>query len=524
MAHDYLILNALCLDGSGAEPFKANLAVSSDLISYIGNGLPNAHKVIDADGLVLTPGFIDTHAHSEFTLAADGRAQGRIAQGVTTEINGNCGLSAGPIIGEALIQRRADFLEYGLSEIWQDFEGFYRLLKKRGIAINIATFCGQGNLRASVMGYVKGRADESAMARMIGLLKESVKSGAKGLSTGLIYPPGVFTETDELIEICRALAEIKPDALYVPHMRSETDQLIEAIQESIEIASKSGLRLHISHLKTGGKGNWHKIDKVIETIEEALESGLNITCDRYPYVASSTDLDTILPKEVFEGGVEQELRRLNDPNTLAEIKRRLQVEPEELWSEILISSTYTDKNRWMEGKSLSEIASKLNKSPIDVALELIIADRSRTGAIFFSMSEDNLRRFLKLPYMMIGSDSAVRSFDGPTCKGKPHPRGFGSFPRFIGRYVRDEGLMDLPEAIRRITSLPAKTFGLERRGLLKEGYFADLTLFDYKAITDHADFVNPFQRPEGVRWVFINGVPAYADGEFTGSLSGRILN
>jgi len=521
--HDYLILNALCFDGSGSEPIKTNLAIKGDLISYIGNNIPKSYHTIDADGLVLTPGFIDTHSHSEFTLASDGRAQGRIAQGVTTEINGNCGLSAGPIKGDALRQRRADFLEYGLTEVWEDFEGYYRLLVQRGIAVNTATLCGQGNLRASVMGYVRGRADHIAMARMIELLSKAVNSGAKGLSTGLIYPPGVFTETDELIELCQGLANLKPDALYVPHMRSETDQLIEALRESVEIAFRSGLRLHISHLKTGGRDNWHKIDKVIKTIEEAIERGLKVTCDRYPYIASSTDLDTILPKEVFEGGVEEELKRLQDPDVLGKIKGMLQAEPEDLWSEILISSTYSDKNRWMEGKTLSEISRQVNKSPIDIALELIIADRSRTGAIFFSMSEDNLRRFLKLPYMMIGSDSAVRSFDGPTCKGKPHPRGFGSFPRLIGKYVREEGLMELPEAIRRITLLPAQTFGLQGRGLIKEGYFADLTLFDYKTIGDRADYANPFQRPEGVLWVFVNGVPAYANGEFTGSLSGRIL-
>ncbi len=522
--YEYLIVNALCIDGSGGDPFRANLSIKKDVIAYLGSGFPSAAEVIDATGLALAPGFIDTHAHSEFTLVADGRAQGKIAQGITTEINGNCGLSAGPILGEALSQRTPDFEEYHIKERWHDFRGYYRLLSQRGFAINYATLCGQGNIRASVMGYAKGRAKAQEMQRMQQHLQIAIDCGVKGLSAGLIYPPGVFTDTNELIELCQYLATIKPSGLYVPHMRSETEYLLEAIQESIQIASESGINLHISHLKTGGRANWHKIDSAIEMILEARSRGLRITCDRYPYVASSTDLDTILPKWVYEGGVQEEIKRLKTPATLKEIRAEIAREPQDLWDEVFISSTHTEELRWTEGKSLSEIAGLVGKSPIDAAIDIIIADRARTGAIFFSMNEDNLSRFLRLPFMMIGSDSAVRCFQGITCKGKPHPRGFGSFPRFLGLYVRDKGLMSLPEGIRRVTSLPAETFGLNKRGLLREGYFADLTLFDPNTIMDRADFKNPFQKPIGVEWVFINGVPVYREGSFTEELPGRILN
>lgn len=520
---DYLILNALCIDGSGSPPFKANLLIEGDSIAYIGSQIRTARQTIDATGLILSPGFIDTHSHSEFSLAADGRAQGKVAQGVTTEVNGNCGLSAAPIYGDVSRQREPDFVEYSIQQRWQDLEEYYSLLTKKGIAINFATLCGHGNIRASVMGYVRGRANDEQMKAMLSYLSECINMGAKGLSVGLIYPPGVFTDTEELIELCKGLKQLRPDALYVPHMRSETDHLLEAVEESIRIAEGSGLRLHISHLKTGGRANWHKIDKVIELIEEARARGLKVTCDRYPYTASSTDLDTVLAKWVYEGGIEEELKRLQNPDTQALIREQLSLEPQQLWEEILISCTYLPKNKWMEGKSIAQVAETLSMKPADLVIELLIADRAKTGAIFFSMNEENLKRFLRLPYMMIGSDSAVRCFDGVTKKGMPHPRGFGSFPRFIGRYVRDEGLMPLQEAIRRCTSLPAETFGLEKRGLLREGYFADLVVFDYDRIIDRSDYLNPYERPEGIRWVFVNGVPVYEDGKFTDRLPGRII-
>ncbi|MCX8069552.1 MAG: D-aminoacylase [Thermodesulfovibrionales bacterium] len=522
MPNSFLILNALCIDGSGQDPFKTNLVIKDKFISYIGKDTPKAENTIDADGLVVSPGFIDTHSHSEFTLVADSRAQGKVSQGVTTEINGNCGLSAGPIYGDAINQRKGDFLEYDIRP-WKDFDEFYNRLINTGLTINFATLCGQGNLRASVKGYGKGSATSEEMKEMCVHLQNAISLGAKGLSTGLIYPPGIFTDTEELIELCCFLKSIKSDALYVPHMRSESDYLIEAIEETLEIGKNSGIGLHISHLKTGGRNNWHKIDKVVEIIDDAREMGLHITCDRYPYIASSTDLDTILPKWVFEGGVDEEIKRLQSPETLKKVKEALQNEDPLIWNEIIVSSTYRDDNKWMEGLTINEISDRLLKNPIDTVIDIILSDRARTGGIFFSMNEDNLKRFLKLPYMMIGSDSAVRNFDGITARGKPHPRGFGTFTRFIGKYIRDEGLMTLQEGIRKITSLPAKTFNLQKRGLLKEGFYADITIFDYHKIIDKAEFKNPFQKSQGIEWVFVNGTPVYANGNFTNNYPGMIL-
>lgn len=520
---DFFLLNAFCLDGTGREPFIANVGISGDLISYIGDNIYKSTLTIDASGLFLSPGFIDTHCHSEFTMVADPRAHGRIAQGVTTEINGNCGLSAAPILGDCIRQREPDFVQYAIEHRWNTFEDYFEILKSSGIGVNFATLCGQGNIRASVIGYAKGRAKDTELNEMYSLIKDAVFSGAKGLSSGLIYPPGVFTDTDELIALCKYFVSIKPDALYVPHMRSETDQLVEAIVETLQIGRKSQIRLHISHLKTGGRDNWHKIDKVIDLIEEARNEGIDITCDRYPYIASNTDLDTILPKWVLSGGIQEEIRRLKDTNTRTKIKSELQAETIEYWQGIYISSAFKDQNSWMEGLSVLEISEHLGKDIIDTVLDIIIDDDAKTSAIFFSMCEDNLKRFLSLPYMTIGSDSAVRSFDGITFKGKPHPRGFGSFARFLGKYVRDEGLMPLQEAIQRITSLPAKIFRLDKRGEVKVGNYADIVIFDYKKINDKADYKNPFVKPEGVHWVFVNGVPVYKDTEFTNLLPGRVL-
>ncbi|MFQ3573801.1 MAG: D-aminoacylase [Thermodesulfovibrionales bacterium] len=520
---DFFIVNALCLDGTGRDPYHINIGISNDLISYMGDSVFDSKVTIDADGLCLAPGFIDTHCHSEFTLIADPRAHGRIAQGVTTEINGNCGLSAGPMFGDCARHRESDFLQYQIAHRWNTFDDYFQILRGSGIGVNFATLCGQGNIRASVMGYKEGRASDDELDEMYSHIKHAVMSGIKGLSSGLIYPPGVFTETEELVALCSYLKGLKPDALYVPHMRSETDHLIEAIEETIRIGRETGIRLHVSHLKTGGRENWHKIDRVIALIEEARAEGVEITCDRYPYIASNTDLDTVLPKWVLSGGIEEEIRRILDTDTRRRIKLELQNETRQYWEGIYISSVFRQENRWMEGLGVSEIAGMLGKDVVDTVLDIIVEDEAKTSAIFFSMCEENLRRFLQLPYMSIGSDSAVRCFDGVTNQGRPHPRGFGSFPRFLGKYVRDEGLMPLQEAIRRITSLPARIFGLSNRGELRVGYYADIVLFDYKKIIDRADYKDPFVKPEGIHWVFVNGMPVYENGRFSNLLPGRIL-
>jgi N-acyl-D-amino-acid deacylase len=520
---DYLIKNGLVLDGSGLMPVETNIGINGDRITYSGNGEIQAREVIEAKGLIISPGFIDTHAHSEFTLLADGRAEGKLSQGVTTEINGNCGLSAAPLYGEAFERREADLKEFGIKDRWATFSEYFNILKSKGIAINFGTLCGHGNIRASVIGYKNIIPDEHVMNEMKGLLLEAVEQGAKGISTGLIYPPDIYSTTEELIELCSSLITHHSSLIYASHMRSEGDELIEAIEEVIRIGNEAGVNVHISHIKTAGERNWRKADKAIDLIENSRKDGINLTCDRYPYTAASTDLDTILPSWVYEGGIEEELKRLKNPDTAKKIKAEVGNRGDKYWKGIYVSSAAMPENKWMEGENIFDIASKMKKQPIDALFDIFISERLRTGAIFFSMSGDNLKKFLSLPYAMIGSDSSARSFSGPTCTGKPHPRAFGSFTRFIGKYVRDEGILSLKEAIKKITHLPALTFGLKERGLIKGGFYADIVIFDYDKIIDTATFKEPYNKSGGIEYVFVNGKLAVKEGEFTGSLSGRII-
>lgn len=515
---DYLIKNGIVFDGSGSDPVEANIGIIGDRIAYVGSDNIPAKNIIDANWMFVSPGFIDTHGHSEFTILADGRAEGKLSQGITTEINGNCGLSAAPLYGEAFERREADLREFGIKDRWSTFSEYFGILKARGIAINFTTLCGHGNIRASVMGYKNALPDENMMNKMKRLLSDAVKDGAKGLSTGLIYPPGVYSNTEELIELCKTGVGI-----YASHMRSEGDELIEAIEEVVRIENEAGVNVHISHIKTAGEMNWWKVDKAIDLIKNSRKNGINLTCDIYPYTAASTDLDTILPSWVYDGGVDEELRRLRDPNVSKRIKAEIGQKDENYWKGICISSVVKSENKWMEGESIFDIALKLGKRPEDALFEILIDEKVRVGAVFFSMSEDNLKKFLQLPYTMIGSDSSARSFSGPTCTGKPHPRAFGSFPKFIARYVKNEGLMSLSEAIKKMTYLPALTFSLKERGLIREGFFADIVVFDYEKIIDRATFKEPYKKSEGIAYVFVNGKLAVKEGEFTGSLSGRII-
>ncbi|MBI5141677.1 MAG: D-aminoacylase [Nitrospirae bacterium] len=519
------IKNALVYNGSGGEPFVADVMIRDGKIAAMGENIASGGAtVIDASGLCLAPGFIDTHAHSEFTLLADPRAAGKIAQGVTTEINGNCGLSGGPLAGAYAERREADLKEYGIRERWRGMGEFLTLLASRNPAVNFATLVGHGNVRGAVVGYAARAATEPEMNGMKALVDEAMRAGAIGLSTGLIYPPGVYSDTAELA----ALASVagRYGGIYATHMRSETDRVVESVNETIAIGKSGGLPVHISHMKTAGRRNWQKLDAIFEAIDRASESGLRVTCDRYPYTASSTDLDSVLPSWAFEGGTDAELARLNDKETLARIRRDMnsEADDESFWETVFVSSVAHEKNRWMEGMNIAAIAARLGKKPFDAMIGTIIADRLRTGAIFFGMSEDNLRRILAQEYAMVGSDASARSFDGITATGKPHPRGFGSFPRFLAKYCRDEGVLPLVEGIQRVTSLAADTFGLAGRGRIQPGAWADIVVFDIDALMDGATYENPFAPPQGIRHVFVSGVHAVRDGEITGARGGRILN
>ncbi len=525
---DILIKNGLVFDGTGSKPFEADVAISGDRIAFIGEktvagrkaGI-KPHSTIDAKGMAVTPGFIDTHAHSEFTLLADSRAEGKIHQGITTEINGNCGLSAAPLYGEALKQREEDFRDLGIRERWSTFTEYFQILGKRRIPYNFVTLAGHGNIRACVAGYEDRRLTAGEGKKMKALLRKAVREGAIGLSTGLIYPPGVYSDEAELI----ALAGCAKNLIYTSHMRSEGDRLIEAVHEVITIAKKSGIKAHISHIKTSGEKNWKKIDDVVWMIQKARKENVRITCDRYPYTSSSTDLDTLLPSWAYEGGAGEELVKLKNPALREKIKKQVRSEHAgaDYWENVYVSSVSSEKNRWMEGKSLAYIANRRNSGPVEMLMGILIEEKLRAGAIFSSMSEENLLRFLSLPYVMIGTDSSARSTSGVTCRGKPHPRGFGSFPRFLGRYVRDRSLLGMSEAIHKITMLPAETFGIHKRGVLKKGAFADIVIFDPEKVADRATFEEPFLKPEGIYCVIVNGLRAVWEGEMTGNMAGRIL-
>lgn len=525
---DILIKNGLVFDGSGSQPLDADIAISGDRIAFVGEktvaGLKKwgkPHRTIDAEGMAVTPGFIDTHAHSEFTLLADSRAEGKIHQGITTEINGNCGLSAAPLYGEALKQREEDFRDLDIVERWSTFREYFGILGERRIPYNFVTLAGHGNIRACVAGYEDRKLTAEEVKKMKAILRKAVREGAIGLSTGLIYPPGVYSDEGELVELAGCVSKL----IYTSHMRSEGDRLIESVDEVITIAKRSGIKGHISHIKTSGAKNWKKIDDVVRRIEKAQEENVRITCDRYPYTASSTDLDTLLPSWAYEGGAGEELVKLKNPALREKIKKQILSEHagENYWEDVYVSSVSSEKNRWMEGKSVAYIANRRNSGPAEILLGILIEEKLRVGAIFSSMSEENLIKFLSLPYVMIGTDSSARSASGVTRRGKPHPRGFGSFPRFLGRYVRDRSLLSMGEAIHKITMLPAETFGVHKRGVLKKGAFADIVIFDPGKIVDKATFEEPFLKPEGIHCVIVNGLPAVWEGEMTGNMAGRIL-
>ncbi len=522
---DLLIKNGWLYDGSGNEPFCADIAITGDRIGSVlpaGSSVSSiAERTIDAKGLSVAPGFIDTHAHSEFTLLADNRAEGKVFQGITTEINGNCGLSAAPLYGEAFRHRETDLQELGIVSRWSDFNEYFSLLEQKGLPYNFATLAGHGNIRASVIGYDDRPPEKAEAGRMCIYLNEALSSGALGISTGLIYPPGTYADTKEL----SGLARYAKGKIYASHMRSEGDRLIEAIKEAVDIGAESGIAVHISHIKTSGKKNWGKIDDAIALIEDARAKGIKITCDRYPYTSASTDLDAVLPSWTYAGGAEEEIKRLKDKAVCMKIKREVieQHPDDDYWMNITVSSVNLERNKWMEGRTVAYISNEMGVEPVDLLTDLLIEERLRPGAIFHSMSEDNLRKFLALSYVMIGSDSSARSADGLTRSGKPHPRGFGTFPRFIGRYARDYGLMSISRAIHKVTMLPAETFRLKDRGRVKDGFFADIVIFDEESIIDRATFDEPFLMPEGVEYLIVNGMPVVWQGSFTGHTPGRVL-
>jgi N-acyl-D-amino-acid deacylase len=527
---DLLIRNGLIYDGSGGAPYEGDLTISGDTITEIGRVEGSAATVIDADGLAVSPGFINMMCWANESLIEDGRSQSDIRQGVTLEIMGE-GFSMGPLSDElkAYFKARQGDIRYDIE--WTTLREYLEYLVRRGVSPNVASFVGAGGVRANVLGFADRRPAAEELARMQALVRGAMAEGAVGLSAALIYAPDSYADTAELIALASVAAEY--NGLFTAHLRSEGAAFLEALDEFLSILETTGVRGEIYHLKASGRTNWHKLDDAIARVEAARARGLGVTADMYTYHASATGLDAMMPGWVQEGGHDAWVARLRDPDVRARLRREISAgspDWENSYAEagsaenVLLVSFRNDDLKHLTGKSLAEIAALRGTDPIETAMDMVIEDNSRVGTIFFSMSEDNVRREIRLPWVSFCSDSASLAPEGVFLKSNPHPRAYGSFARLLGKYVRDEGLIPLEEAVRRLSALPAANLKLDRRGRLQPGYYADVVIFDPATIQDHATFAQPHQYATGVRDVLVNGVPVLRDGEHTGATPGRVVD
>jgi N-acyl-D-amino-acid deacylase len=523
---DILILGGTVYDGSGNPGVRADVAVLGDKIALVGNSLEgrSAEKVIDAEGLAVAPGFIDPHSHTDVELLVNPRAESKVRQGVTTEIAGNCGFTTFPL--NALnFEKTSDYLKekYNLDLNWSDVETFFLRLRERGMAVNYATLVGHGNIRGVVLGMEDRLATEDEIGKMRAIIREHMEAGVFGLSSGLIYTPGCYADREEIIALCREVAQF--NGIYATHMRNESDSLIEAVEESIHVAEESKVSLQISHIKLAYPRNWPKVHQVLSRVSQVAQGGLKIMADRYPYIATSTFLSVLMPPWLRKGSTEEYLCRLKDPQYDALIQEH--VKDQELrigsWETIRISSVVTEENRRFIGKTIEEAAKAQGKPPYEFIRDLLVSEKDQVEMINFSLNEDSFRQIIVHPLVVIGSDGWALAPYGPLGRSKPHPRSYGTFPRILGRYVREENILTLGEAIRKMTSQTASKFGIPLRGWLREGFFADLVVFDPRTVSDRATWDDPHQYPQGILHVIVNGKAVIEDGSHTGRLPGRIL-
>ncbi len=526
---DIIIKGGTVYDGTGHTPIKADVGIKGDRIAAIGNlsGV-SAPTIVDAKGLAVAPGFINMLSHSESSLIVDGRSLSEITQGVTTQIFGE--LSMGPLNDQMKRRLRESQGDVKYDIEWTTLSEFLNYLEKRGISQNIASFIGAPTIREYVIGLEDKPPTAVQLDQMRELVRREMEAGALGITTALIYPPAFFAKTEELIELCKVAA--KYQGKYTAHMRSEGNQLIEGVQETMRIGREAGLPVEIYHLKASGEANWPKMDQVIKMIEDARRQGLKITANMYTYPAGGTGLDASMPPWVFDGGREAAYKRLQDPATRKKIADAIHT-PTNEWENlyllagspdrILLASFKTEKLKPLTGKTLAEVAKMRGKDPVETIMDLVLEDRSRIGTIYFLMSEDNIRKQIRQPWVSFGSDAASIAPEGVFLKSSAHPRAYGNFARLLGKYVREEKVISLAEAVRRLSGLPATNLGLDRRGFLKEGMFADVVVFDPQTIADRATFENPHQLAVGVKHVFVNGVQVLKDGEHTGAKPGRAL-
>lgn len=524
-AYDIVIADAQVFDGQGGPPAKADIGVVGETIQTIGKIKRSRGKlVIGAKGLAVSPGFIDVHDHTDISLIVNPKAESVIHQGITTLVSGNCGGSAFPV-PDSIFEEQKEYTKslYGLDLNWRDMAGFFSRLEEKGIALNYSTLVGHGSIRGAAMGFNDRPPSPEELEKMKGLVEEHLRAGAFGLSSGLEYTPGSFARPEELTELCRVVARL--NGTYATHMRDEDEGILESLDECIGAARDSGVRLQIAHLKVGGYRNWPKVDAALAKIDQAKEQGIDIFCDRYPYIAGSTGLDSYFPLWSREGTTEDFLRRLQDPALDEKLRAHLATHEDRLgsWDKVLISGVVLEKNKHLQGKNILEAAQDAGKEPYDFIRDLLIEERAMVEMISFYGNEDVLKKILAHPLVGVGCDGSAVAPYGILSTGKPHPRNYGTFPRALGKYVREEKLVPLERMINKMTAIPASRLGFVKRGSIQRGYFADLVVFDPDKIADRATWTDPHQYPVGVEYVIVNGQVVVEHGEHTGRLPGKIL-
>ncbi len=521
---DVLIKGGILIDGTGSPKLVGDVAVNGDEIAEVGRlDSAQAAETIDAKGLFVCPGFIDIHSHSDFNILADPPGQSKIQQGVTTEVCGNCGMSAAPLSGMVRKQREKSLEAFGLEITWSTLEEFITVLGAAKLFSNIAPLVGHGNLRGAVVGYENRAASSSEVEEMEGMLTEAMESGAWGLSSGLIYPPGAYALREELVQLAGIVNRF--GGIYTSHIRNEGDFVTDAIEEVLNTAKQSGVPVQISHLKAMWKRNWDKISNVFEMIEKAIKDGVKVTADRYPYTAASTGLDSVFPAWACHGGRDAEIERLQSCSSRDKIFKDVLkgMTEEELACDITISRVSCTGNKALEGKNLGKAAELRSQSVKDTLFDLLVEEDLEVDAVFFCMSNSNLKKILKKSYVMIGSDSSVRDAQGPLSKGKPHPRSFGTFPKAISRFVFEEKVLTVEEAIEKMTGKPAEKMGITDRGFIKKGCKADIVILDMENLQDKSTYENPHKYPTGIIRVMVNGKWVLKNGSVTGKYAGKVL-
>ena len=527
--HDLIVRGGTIYDGSGAPPRTGDLAIDGDRIAAVGDlhGETGRREVV-ARGLAVAPGFVNMLSWATDTLLVDGRAQSDLRQGVTLEVMGE-GWSMGPL-NEAMrkeaLAQEGD-LKYDIP--WTTLGGYLDHVVSKGIAENVASFVGATTVRVHEVGYADRPPAPAELDRMRGLVAQAMEGGALGVGSSLIYAPAFYAKTDELVELAKVAGRY--GGMYISHMRSEGNRLLEAIDELVDISRRAGVPAEIYHFKAAGRPNWGKLGPAIARVEAARAQGLKVTADMYTYTAGATGLDAAMPPWVQEGGLEAWRKRLGDPAVRARVEREMNA-PSDAWENlflaagpegILLAAFKSEALKPLTGKTLAEVAKLRGKSPAQTAMDLVVEDDSRVGTLYFLISEDNIRKELALPWMSFGSDEGAPAAEGVFLRSNAHPRAYGNVARLLGRYVRDEKVLPLAEAIRKLTSLPAENLKLDHRGRLAAGYYADVVVFDPATIADHATYEKPHQYATGVRQVWVNGIQVLKDGEPTGAAAGRVV-